>query len=317
MKWRTNQSTGFGEIAYPPNTATQFQEIITLLNGAHSEHRNLDIRVRGGIESAILDAKAKEEGKTVLEKLLGDTPRTTQIPINGLISTKNSFEALSYVNKMVALGVRTFKVKCDANINELTSLLTFLNNEHQGLTFRIDPNGSWHDSVDFILDTFDRLKLLSVKIEYVEEPFLLTKDAPFLPLISKLPLPIAADHFEDLSQAILLNEYHGVQFFILKSQALGGPKEVASIIRKLHNLNLTPIVTSSLESMVGIRMAASLAAFNYNCKPVPPQGLSLGELSQSSNLSLYNVKDGCIDIASDAFGIGLSERDVAILKGYF
>jgi L-alanine-DL-glutamate epimerase-like enolase superfamily enzyme len=91
------------------------------------------------------------------------------------------------------------------------------------------------------------------------------------------PVPIAVDEsaptVEDISRAV---ETGAADLVVLKPSAIGGPSEAARAAAIVRDAGMNVVVTSLLESSVGIRAAAHLASAIGAVDPAP--GLATASL---------------------------------------
>jgi O-succinylbenzoate synthase len=207
----------------------------------------------------------------------------THVPVNGTIPALNDLEELEKIINSFP-GVKTFKVKVGTDVSEDLHRLELIRTFRPNATIRVDVNGLW--SVDeaekFINSIGD--------VEYVEQPCATIEELCELKkrvdvkIVGDEVLRKAADPFDvDLSGA--------VDYLMLKVQPLGGIKR-AHKLAEHHNLPV--VVSSALESAVGINygliLAASLEDMSFDC------GLGTGSLL-AKNVGELPIVDGKIAIS--------------------
>ncbi len=207
----------------------------------------------------------------------------THVAVNGTIPALNDEQDLERVINSFP-GVKTFKVKVGTDVSEDLHRLELVRTLRPNATIRVDVNGLW--SVDeaekFINSIGD--------VEYVEQPCATIEELRELKkrvdvkIVGDEILRKAADPFDvDLSSA--------VDYLMLKVQPLGGIKR-AHKLAEHHNLPV--IVSSALESAVGINygliLAASFEDMSFDC------GLGTGSLL-AKNVGELPIVDGKIAIS--------------------
>ena len=207
----------------------------------------------------------------------------THVAVNGTIPALNDEQDLERVINSFP-GVKTFKVKVGTDVSEDLHRLELVRTLRPNATIRVDVNGLW--SVDeaekFINSIGD--------VEYVEQPCATIEELRELKkrvdvkIVGDEVLRKAADPFDvDLSGAI--------DYLMLKVQPLGGIKR-AHKLAEHHNLPV--VVSSALESAVGINygliLAASFEGMSFDC------GLGTGSLL-AKNVGELPIVDGKIAIS--------------------
>jgi O-succinylbenzoate synthase len=205
------------------------------------------------------------------------------VSVNGTIPALNDLEELEKIIDSFP-GVKTFKVKVGTDVSEDLHRLELVRTLRPNATIRVDVNGLW--SVDeaekFINSIGD--------VEYVEQPCATIEELRELKkrvdvkIVGDEVLRKAKDPFNvDLSGAI--------DYLMLKVQPLGGTKR-AHKLAEHHNLPV--VVSSALESAVGINygliLAASFEDMRFDC------GLGTGSLL-AKNVAELPIVDGKIAIS--------------------
>jgi O-succinylbenzoate synthase len=180
--------------------------------------------------------------------------------------------------------VNCFKVKVGSDVSDDLYRLEVIRTLRPNAKIRIDVNGLWNvDEAEMFLNSVG-------EIEYVEQPCATIEE--LRELKKRIDVKIVGDEvlrksktpFEvDLSDAI--------DFLMLKVQPLGGIKR-AHALAAHHNLPV--VVSSALESAVGINygliLAASFENMNFDC------GLGTGSLL-AKNVAELPIVDGKIEIS--------------------
>ena len=219
----------------------------------------------------------------------------THVAVNGTIPALNDEQDLERVINSFP-GVKTFKVKVGTDVSEDLHRLELVRTLRPNATIRVDVNGLW--SVDeaekFINSIGD--------VEYVEQPCATIEELRELKkrvdvkIVGDEILRKAADPFDvDLSSA--------VDYLMLKVQPLGGIKR-AHKLAEHHNLPV--VVSSALESAVGINygliLAASFEDMSFDC------GLGTGSLlvKNVADLPIVDGKIAISDVIPNFDGLDVS-----------
>jgi O-succinylbenzoate synthase len=241
-------------------------------------------------ESAPWLASAIEAATTPKPKLY-----RTSVTINGTIPALNDVEALKRVVDSFP-GVNTFKVKVGTNLAEDLARIDVIRQLQPQAKIRIDVNGLWSvDQAETFLNT-------AGQIEYVEQPCATISE--LRELKSRTSVKIVGDEvLRKAADPFTVDLKGAVDYLMLKVQPLGGIKR-AHAIAEHHKLPV--VVSSALESAVGINYGLSLAAsfeeMNFDC------GLGTGSLL-AADVAQLPIVDGKIEISE--FEPQLDGLDVA------
>lgn len=212
----------------------------------------------------------------------------TSVKVNGTIPALNEASELERIVNSFP-GVETFKVKVGDNLPEDIARLAKVRALAPKAKLRIDVNGNWNvaTAITNLRAIFENIGPL----EYVEQPCatiaelreLKEKLKPDIPIAGDEVLRKAADPFKvDLTGA--------VDILALKVQPLGG---IARAHKLAQHHNLPIVVSSALESAVGIShglaLAASFEEINFDC------GLATGSLL-SANVGDLPIVNGEIEV---------------------
>jgi O-succinylbenzoate synthase len=185
-------------------------------------------------------------------------PLRTEIAVNSIVPAVGPEEAYGIAR---AAGCGTAKVKVAERGQALTDDAARLEAVRDALgtggKLRIDANGGW--SVDEALAAIKQLSHFD--LEYVEQPCATVAELADLRLLlarSGLNVPIAADESirraEDPYQVAALE---AADIAVLKVQPLGG---VSACLQIAERIGLPVVVSSALETSIGIRAGLALAA---------------------------------------------------------
>ena len=169
-------------------------------------------------------------------------------------------------------GVDTFKVKVGENLPEDIARLARVRTLRPKAKVRIDVNGNWDvaTTVTNLRATYENIGPL----DYVEQPCATVEELRELKQKLKLDIKIAGDEvLRKAADPFAVDLVGAVDIVMLKVQPLGGIAR-AHKLAKHHNLPV--VISSALESAVGINygliLAASIPEMNFDC------GLGTGSL---------------------------------------
>ena len=215
------------------------------------------------------------------------TPRPqlfrTSVAVNGTIPALNDTTQLKKIVDSFP-GVKTLKVKVGIDLVADLARVNTIRELQPHAKIRIDVNGLWsvEQAEEFLSSVGE--------IEYVEQPCATIEE--LRELKSRTSVKIVGD--EILRKAIDpfdIDLTGAVDYLMLKVQPLGGIKR-AHAIAQHHNLPV--VVSSALESAVGINygltLAASFEEMSFDC------GLGTGSLL-AQDVSHLPIIDGMMQIA--------------------
>ena len=263
---------------------------VALIKGSHGWGEFSPFLEYDDAESAPWLASALEAATTPKPKLY-----RTSVAINGTIPALNDPSDLKKVVDSFP-GVSTFKVKVGTNLAEDLARIDVIRQLQPQVKIRIDVNGLWS------VDQAETFLNAAGEIEYAEQPcptiaeLRELKSRTSVKIVGDEILRKAADPFKvDLDGAI--------DYLMLKVQPLGGIKR-AHALAEHHNLPV--VISSALESAVGINygltLAASFEEMNFDC------GLGTGSLL-AADVAHLSIVDGKIEISE--FEPQLDGLDVA------
>jgi len=263
---------------------------VALIKGSHGWGEFSPFLEYDDAESAPWLASAIEAASAPKPKLY-----RSSVAINGTIPALNDPSDLKIVVDSFP-GVSTFKVKVGTNLAEDLARIDVIRQLQPQAKIRIDVNGLWS------VDQAETFLNAAGEIEYAEQPcptiaeLRELKSRTSVKIVGDEILRKAADPFKvDLKGAI--------DYLMLKVQPLGGIKR-AHALAEHHNLPV--VVSSALESAVGINygltLAASFEEMNFDC------GLGTGSLL-AADVAHLPIVDGKIEISE--FEPQLDGLDVA------
>jgi O-succinylbenzoate synthase len=207
----------------------------------------------------------------------------SSVAVNGTIPALNDQADLERIVDSFP-GVKSFKVKVGTDVSDDLHRLEVIRALRPNAKIRIDVNGLWSvDEAEMFLNSVG-------EIEYVEQPCATIEE--LRELKKRIDVKIVGDEvLRKSDNPFELDLTGAVDFLMLKVQPLGGIKR-AHAIAEHHNLPV--VVSSALESAVGINyglmLAASFENMNFDC------GLGTGSLL-AKNVAELPIVDGKIEIS--------------------
>ncbi|WP_420021872.1 o-succinylbenzoate synthase [Candidatus Planktophila versatilis] len=212
----------------------------------------------------------------------------TSVKVNGTIPALNDRKVIEGIVNSFP-GVNTFKVKVGDNLPEDIARLAKVRALRPEAKLRIDVNGNW--SVGEALTNLRAIYENLGALEYVEQPCATVEELRELKEKLHISIPIAGDEvLRKARDPFAIDLTGAVDILMLKVQPLGGIAR-AHQLAKHHNLPV--VVSSALESAVGVNygliLAASFPELNFDC------GLGTGSLL-AANVAELPIIDSQIQI---------------------
>jgi O-succinylbenzoate synthase len=214
--------------------------------------------------------------------------KRSKVKVNGTIPALNDPNEIEQIVETFP-GVNAFKVKVGDNLSEDIARLAKVRALRPNAKLRIDVNGSWNvaTAVTSLLAIYENIGA----IEYVEQPCQSVEELRELKAKLKVNIPIAGDEVLRKSADPFKVDLSGaVDILALKVQPLGG---IARAQKLAQHHNLPIVVSSALESAVGIShglaLAASFNEMNFDC------GVATGSLL-SANVGDLPIVNGEIEV---------------------
>ena len=279
-------------IALPMRTSFRGISVreVALIKGSHGWGEFSPFLEYDDAESAPWLASAIEAATTPQPKLY-----RTSVAVNGTIPALNDPEDLARIVDSFP-GVNTFKVKVGNDLAEDLARVNAIRQLQPQAKIRIDVNGLWK------VDQAEEFLTSVGQIEYVEQPCATIEE--LRELKSRTSVKIVGDEIlRKAPNPFEIDLTGAIDYLMLKVQPLGGIQR-AHALAEHHKLPV--IVSSALESAVGIKhgltLAASFEEMNFDC------GLGTGSLL-AADVAQLPIVDGKIEISE--FEPQLDGLDVA------
>ncbi len=261
--------------------------------------------IRSGLESALLDALGKTRGCAVCKLLApaGTTPRTA-IPVNAVIGSGETGAAIIAAREASRNGFGCVKLKVGLGVSiqeEVERVAAVRAAIGPTMHLRLDANEAWKlEEAIAILS-----RCIPYAIQYVEQPLNTYDLAGARILRQAVPIPIAADEaVHSLESARLILENDAADILVIKPQLAGGLRAGQQIIQAAAERGVQCVVTSALETGVGVaaalHLAAATPAITLEC------GLAtLPMLMDDLVLNDLSIRDGLLGVPMGA-GLGIA-----------
>ncbi|MBW1843546.1 MAG: o-succinylbenzoate synthase [Deltaproteobacteria bacterium] len=257
---------------------------------------------RAAVDVALFDLAARAQGVGVAELLARPERPRAQVEVNALVYAGKPEVAAREALAAVAEGYRTIKLKVGALALDLDEARVAAVRDAIGseTKIRLDANGGWKEQ-----DAEQAIaRFAPYRIEFLEQPV----DARNLGGLARLsagsPIPIAAD--EALAGGYAFDEIFSrdaASVLVLKPTVLGGLRVSQRVAGRARRAGWGVVVTSALDSAVGLAAALQLAA----ALPGPhlAAGLATGALLDWDLATPPLPKNGMLSVP-DGPGIGVA-----------
>lgn len=180
-----------------------------------------------------------------------------RIAVNATLPAVHASEVESVLSRFA--GCRTVKVKVAESFQELADDVARVARVRELLgpegRIRVDANGGWNvDEAEHAIHS-----LAPYDLEYVEQPCLHIEELEQVRWrIKYMGIPIAADEsVRKTSDPLAVARAGAADILVIKAQPLGGIRRALDIVAEA---GLPVVVSSALDSSVGLSMGAHLAA---------------------------------------------------------
>ena len=261
-----------------------------------------------GLETALRDIRGQSSGVS-LTALLGGKP--SQLVVNTIITAALPERAAAEARVALKSGFSCIKLKVGSGTLEKEEAMVAAVRRAAGpdMQIRLDANQAW--SVEQAIAAIRCLA--EYDLEYVEQPVAASDIAGMAEVRRAVPVPLAAD--ESLGSIIDLHsilDAGAADVFIIKAARLGGFGKSLRIAKEAAERGHPVVVTTALESGIGIAASAHLAA------ALPSQtkahGLATGLLLEDDLLSTgWAPADGFLHVPAKP-GLGLQVNAASLRK---
>ncbi len=210
---------------------------------------------RAAMVGAIADWEANAAGLPLAHHLSASA--LSRVRVNATITERDITPALSQARKAVESGIDTLKVKvAHRELADDVEILRRLRREFGSeVALRLDANGGWSVADALVaLEQFAQYEPV-----YCEEPTSGVAGIAAVGARSSVPVAIdeSARDLGDINDALRSGSISAV---IVKPQAVGGCDRAAVVVAAALASNVTPVITSMIDSAVGVAHAVHFAA---------------------------------------------------------
>jgi o-succinylbenzoate synthase len=254
---RVGNAVGIGDVAPLPDFGTETVEEAgqKLEEKRKTKNEKLDLELdcldgfpatRFGLQCALLALEGQpSEG-------------AREIPVNALIGGGTVREAWVAGQKAVEAGYETLKVKVGMRtVRQDIEIFRVLRSAFPKLALRADANGAW---------SFDEARqfahgVTACELQYIEDP-LKDPDTEALSVFRRnCEVPVACDRMADSVEDIeALIERRLCDVLVLKPSVIGSIRKLEQLADKAKAAGMAVVISSLLESSVGLSYVAHLAA---------------------------------------------------------
>ncbi|HEX2912687.1 MAG TPA: o-succinylbenzoate synthase [Chloroflexia bacterium] len=265
------------------------------------------------LDTAACDLLAQAESLKLAEWLLPGTKLDSTVEVNATVGAPETEAAVEASQRAIRQGFSCVKLKVGVmpgTKEEIARIKAVRRAIGPEARLRLDANGAWGTSqATAILQALE-----DAGIELVEQPVSAHAEAGMLQVQKATSIVIAADEMVTGLEAARRIITHGIaRVLVIKPVVVGGLRPARRIIELAEQNGLKSIVTTSIDSGVGIAASLHLAATLP--QPRLACGLATAPLLESSLVrNLPAVIDGKM-VLPDRTGLGI-ELDEAELKAY-
>jgi len=257
---------------------------------------------RAAVDVALFDLAARTQGVGVAALLAVSEKPRVRVEVNALVYAEKPETIAREASAAAAEGYRTVKIKVGAHALELDEARVAAVRDAVGseAKIRLDANGGWKER-----EAEEAIARLSpYRIELLEQPVEARDLSGLARLSAGSAIPIAAD--EALAGGHAIDEIFArdaASVLVLKPAALGGLRASQRIAARARAAGWGVVVTSSLDSAVGLAAGLQLAA----ALPGPhlAAGLATGALLDQDLAKAPSPIDGALCVPAEP-GIGVA-----------
>jgi L-Ala-D/L-Glu epimerase len=279
-------------------TADDIRKITKSL-GAQGE---IAAAIRCGLDTAACDLQAKMRRVRVADVLGAIETIRPRVPVNATIAAAAPELAAQFARHAVESGFRCVKVKVGmmggvgAESDLVGAVRAAVGN---GVAIRLDANQAWGvETAIAAIRSFEPFE-----IEFVEQPVAAGNIEGLATVRKAVNVPIAADEaVTSLHQARALIQAHAADVLVIKPMVVGGLRPAMEIVQSAAGAGIDAVVTTTIDSGVGIAAALHLAAAagaNRAC------GLATAELLESDLTSRTPQARSGVMICPEGPGLGV------------
>ncbi len=273
-----------------------------------------------GLETALLDALGQASGLRMAELLAQSSPlaassspaqQRSSVPLNAVIGGTTIKAAVTAAQTASVAGFTCLKLKLtDASQAAFERVAAVRAAIGPTPRLRLDANAGWTSEQARVMLSH----CAAYDIEYIEQPLPAYDLAGMAALRRVSPIPLAVDEaLTGLESARRILQAEAADVLILKPQLAGGPRACRRIIQEANAQHVACVITSTLETGIGVASALHLAAASPEI--TRPCGLAtLALLADDLLQASLPIHQGALELPA-APGLGV-RPNLAALK-YF
>lgn len=296
----------------PALAGTQIEQAEAVL-AAVGKHRPGAAAVACAVDTALLDLNGRSAGRPVAA-LLGGRPGRA-VPVNATIGQPDTDAAAAAAAHAIAKGFRCVKLKVglagsvEAERARIAQVRRAIG---QHTTLRLDANGAW--GPDLAIEVLRAVERYG--IEFVEQPVPADDLEGLARVRAGCGVPVAADEAACTpEQARCIVAAGAADILIVKPMAAGGLRAGRTIIELAAKAGLRALVSTTIDSGVGVAAALHLAAVLPD--PPPACGLATAVLLDGDLIRPRLLpQDGTMQVpATPGLGVALDPAQLACFGG--
>jgi o-succinylbenzoate synthase len=244
---------------------------------------------RHAVESAVLDARGRRDGRPLAALLAGDPAAT--VPVNATIGDGSVAETVAAAREAVDDGFDCLKLKVgagslDRDVRRLRAVREAVGPD---VALRADANAAWdRDTAREAVDAFATLDC-----SYLEQP-LPADDLSGHAALRGHGVPVALDETLATTDAETVLAADAADVLVLKPMALGGPARTHAIARRSLVAGVDPVVTTTIDAAPARATAVHVAAAIPDVRPC---GLATADALEADLIpDPAPVADGCVTV---------------------
>ena len=258
-------------------------------------HRNPAVAC--ALETALLDLQARVQGVPLRRLLLPTAADGFEVNAVGGTDDPDCLRGL------LEEGFRIIKIKVGERPpeREIANLQALARRLPPGVSLRLDANGAWRP------ETARRFLegIAGLPIDCLEEPLARPEPGELRHLQQATAIPLALDESLKRLPSLLDFRCFPLQRVILKPMVQGGPRTTLELARRALAAGVTPVITSTLESSIGLHAAAQVAAALEALRPGIAHGLATGRWLRDDTGPPLEIRRARVFLNQDP-GLGLS-----------
>ena len=208
-----------------------------------------------GLETALLDLLAQQAGLPLARWL--NPSSSAAVKVNAALGGLDG-QMVERALAAVAEGYSVLKLKVGlaAGHEEIPLLHDLVRCLPADIVLRLDANCAWSvREAEYFLDA-----LTGLPVESVEDPLVNPDMAGWSRLQAKVLFPLAADESLRIMGTAAVFDQSPVRRVVLKPMVLGGLSAALALARRAREVGVGCVVTTTVDSAVGVAAALNLAA---------------------------------------------------------